>query len=283
MFIHLDIKAEMNSILSQNYFLYMWTTLEDLFGCEVISWMNGEELLQAESQGPGGSGGDGDGDGDGDGGEGRSNYMDPNDSRQVLSTTTQNVAHSLATLLYRAVQQAEKSVDLSHLFATEHPHTSSSSSSSSPTSSALFSAAEGRHYHQAKQTLLARAEIRRANPAFSSSQWHFLGLLLVDALVLRKVLGLTGECTGSTDYDQEKDASMSTSNMGGHVSTGGSEGGTAASTDKSEDYTDESRADVWHFHFSRAVLAVGGGKEMLDSLLEPRELQNLRSFFYVDN
>lgn len=215
--------------------------------------MNGEELMTANvHQGSVG------------GSESRtftdSNYMDPNESRQVLSTSTQNVAHSLATLLYRAVQQAEKSTDLTSLFASEHTPAHPPSSSS-----VLFSAAEGRQYHQAKQTLLARAEIRRANPAFNATQWHFLGLLLVDALVLRKVLNLTGEREytpsidpSSTNADANKDA-ITVAN------------------------TNVARANIWSTHFSRAVLVASGGKEMLDSLLEPRELQNLRSFFYVDN
>jgi hypothetical protein len=245
----------MNSILAQNFFLYMWTTLEDLFGCEIISWMNGEDMPPVDSLSLPPPVDDE-----------SSNYMDPNEHRQVLSTTTQNVAHSLATLLYRAVQQAEKSVELSQLFQTDRAaETTSSSSSSFSHSSTLFSSEEGRRYHQAKQTLLARAEIRRANPSFNSMQWNFLGLLLVDALVLRKVLCLTGDYSPVSGDDDCPCPEHTPAAVPHHRRT------------------NEERAGVWSALFSRSVLAVLGGKEVRDSVLEPREMQNLRSFFHVDS
>jgi hypothetical protein len=216
-----DVKAEMNSILSQNFFLYMWTTLEDLFGCDVISWMNGEPLPHAAVNHAAPLFED-------------SNYMDPNDNRRVLSTSTQNVAHSLATLLYRAVQHAERSVDLNSLFESEK--------STDGSETHLFTSEERREYHAAKQILLGRAEIRRANPAFNSMQWNFLGLLLVDVLLTRKVLNRNGERTHSPDQ----------------------------------------RMSVWNTHFSRLASFIAGGQDVLDSVLEPRELDNLRSFFDID-
>jgi len=243
----IDVKAEMTSILSQNFFLYMWTTLEDLFGCDIISWMNGEELPAVKSAHTPYIA------------DKSSNYNDPNDNRQVLSTSSQNIAHSLATLLHRAVQHAERSVDLNQLFERDLDHAGGTSQR------ALFSAKEGREYHHAKQTLLGRAEIRRANPAFNSMQWNFLGLLLVDALLMRKVLCLIDDDTKTPREIVTEPISIEEEQMVGAVA-------------KSK----EERANIWNTYFYRSTLAVAGGKEMLDSFLEPRELQNLRCFFNVD-
>lgn len=247
-----DVKAEMNSILSQNYFLYMWTTLEDLFDCEVMSWMNGEDLMP-RSEGadsvsvPSNI-------------DAEENYCDPNDHRRVLSTTSQNVAQSLSTLLHRAVQQAEKSVNLLHFF----PSSSLSSPSSSSSSLTLFTAKEGREYHQSKHMLLSMAQVRRANPAFSSAQWAFLGLLLVDALVVRRVLKLTGDfrpCVGEWEEASGHSEEREERNGG----------------------KNKEREVHWSNAFSLAAQTVLGGEAARNRLIDSRELTNLRCFFYVDN
>jgi hypothetical protein len=287
----------MNSILSQNYFLYMWTTLEDLFGCEVIAWMNGGELAQPDHQtrftslldntttAAAAATAD--------------NYMDPNEHRQVLSTGSQNVAQSLATLLYRAVQHAERSTDLGFLFDSaalsaevattsatsdhhHHHHVSSTGGGEvSDSPPPLFTSVEERRvYHQAKQTLLSRAEIRRANPAFNSTQWNFLGLLLVDALVTRKVLLCLPHTIDDGNGDDNDDIIA-----GEEVKevTSKDTSGSPLREKAHHQQRQHKRAEIWNSHFSQAALKVLGGQAIADSLLEPRELKNLRTFFDVDN
>ena len=234
------MKDELNSILSQNFFIYLWTTLEDMFGDDVTSWMNSESLswkgnVLTKDVPVNTSCGD-------------NSFPDAN--RPMLSAATQNVAHSIATLLFRAVHQAEKTTGIASLFASD--------SSKNNTIRPIFSSVEFQQYHEAKQALLSRANIRRVNPAFNSMQWNVLGLILVDALLMRKVLGLRGDYSPSFVHEVPQQ-----SGVDHHSSI-------------------EIRSEMWNLYFCNSMQEVVGGKDVLDGLLEPRELQNLRCFFNLE-
>lgn len=232
-----DIKAEMNSVLAQNFFIFMWTTLEDLFSGDVISWMCGVDInpmIKEEESSK------------------RFAEFATNDDisgtagdRKFLNTNSQSVAHSLAILLERAVQQAEKCVALGSLFTTEMKRDNLCP---------IFSAEDGLKYHRAKQTLLSSANIRRCNPHFNSTQWSILGLLLVDALIMKKVFHMTDSLSSHFDTGQRK----------GSLND------------------DDERVNVWNAQFSIAISDLVGGETVLDSLLESREIENLRHFFVID-
>jgi hypothetical protein len=220
--------GELDAVTKRNFFGDMWMALEDMFGFEAISWLNGiEREGEGEGDGVEGKGGN---DSDEDVGmDGVEDAVDHDGSdRHMLSTHSMNSRQSLMALLARGVKAAEKAVNVS-------------------TAIACNPAMLGK-YNESKNLLLKAARVGAANPAFNSQQWAFFGLLLIDAVLVKKVF--------TADYE-------------------------GVGTGLNQQQVDEAKSN-WNARYEAFAAGILGGAEAVTAVLTNREFSVLRQFFDVD-
>jgi hypothetical protein len=131
-------------------------------------------------------------------------------------------------LLARGVKAAEKAVNVS-------------------TAIACNPAMLGK-YNESKNLLLKAARVGAANPAFNSQQWAFFGLLLIDAVLVKKVF--------TADYE-------------------------GVGTGLNQQQVDEAKSN-WNARYEAFAAGILGGAEAVTAVLTNREFSVLRQFFDVD-
>jgi hypothetical protein len=191
-------EEEMDSIVKQNFFLYMWTCLEDLFGYEVISWMNDledhhtltpedqvedEEGEDGESHPAAGAGGE-----EGEGGDGEDEQ-----TRQILNVSSLHHDTSILKHLNRGINHVEKILQI-HSFLLKYylnGNGNGNGNNSQQTQPHTAMSHEVNIYHlylQQKKKLFSFLRLDDSfNPSFNQKQWIFLSLLIIDALLCKKI------------------------------------------------------------------------------------------------
>ena len=154
-----------DNVTRQNFFGDMWMALEDMFGFETISWLNGMDAAETpEELQRGGALEEGDDEGMGsentEGAEGRHGYL--------LDAHSLNSHSSMVVHLQRGIAAAERTVNVAGIVAC-HP--------------ALMG-----KYNECKNRLITSARTQAANPPFNTQQWAFFGLLVIDAVLNKRVL-----------------------------------------------------------------------------------------------
>ena len=233
---------EMDSIVKQNFFLYMWTCLEDLFGYEVISWMNNLEdnTLTPED--------------DVEVEEDHTEDRDENQTideeqqtRQILNVSSLHHDTSILKHLNRGINHVEKILQIHSFLLKYHLTANNSSSSSNETNEGGGGGTNIYNlYLQQKKKLFSFLRLEdNFNPSFNQKQWIFLSLLIIDAILCKKIF-----------IDENFSTSLSI-----HVNE---------------------ILQNWNNKFDAYAAGILGGAGAANEILDERQILNLRQFFTIE-
>ena len=149
-----DDLIESNAILKKNCFTNMWMCLEDMMPVSVIAWLNMRDDGPVESTTMHSTGDDDE-----------NSPMKIEEQRKALDMPELLQRQNVVRLLSRAILAVENLIKLeAHIGTT------------------------ATEYHHVKNTLMSKLSYN-VNPTFSSVQWQFFALLLVDAILRHRIHG----------------------------------------------------------------------------------------------
>lgn len=149
-----DDLIESNAILKKNCFTNMWMCLEDMMPVPVVAWLNNRDVGPPEVGIPSTSN---------DNDEETPQAIEQ--SRQSFNVAELQQRQNIVRLLSRALIAVENVIKLE-----EHIGTTAT------------------EYHHTKNTLMSKLNYS-VNPTFSTLQWHFFALLIIDAILRHRIHG----------------------------------------------------------------------------------------------
>jgi hypothetical protein len=247
----------MDSIVKQNFFLYMWTCLEDLFGYEVISWMNDLENQLEEHDADTNEHDDEDADEDKAHAPVPTQDDEDNENfpqtRQVLNLPSLHHDTSIFHHMTRGINHVEKIMQI-HSFLLKYHHLINTNTNKDTTN--IYEL-----YLQHKKKLFSLIRIDETfNPSFNQKQWIFLSLLIIDAILCKKIF--------LSDNIPTIIVTTPTS-------------AAAAPAPAAVNVTEI--LQNWNNKFNAYAAGIlGGGGRGADDILNERQIANLRQFFTVE-
>jgi hypothetical protein len=252
-----EIEEEMDAIVKQNFFLYMWTCLEDLFGYEVISWMNDLEGHDDADEQIGHVADDDDADGEEDKAASppQGEEEDEPQTRQVLNLPSLHRDSSIFNHLNRGINHVEKILQI-HSFLLKYYNLIYNNNTRDSLN--IYEL-----YLQQKKKLFSLIRVEESfNPSFNQKQWLFLSLLLIDAILSKKIF-----------LSENIPLTMTRPSPNAFSNT--------------ETVTTVSVVEIIHnwnnkFNAYAAGILGGGGKDAAEDILNERQIVSLRQFFTIE-
>jgi hypothetical protein len=212
-----------DAVEAQNFFMMIWSTLEDMFDSDTVSWLNTNDESNLN-----------------DGIDGHDAVLsDEHEDKDIMhDMENSNVSNMLDAnelssmsgimlLFRRSLKRTESIINISNILNNNYKVINK--------------------YNSIKNELLIRIHYNKSNPTFNSSQWCLCSLLLIDAIIKKRIIN---------NIDTSSDVETNSATF--------------------------LTLDQWNTTFNVFAAGILGGVKAASRCLDARELQLLRTFFDIE-